>query len=72
MEKTRYIGYHGKKMALKRSEGGLGFKDIKAFNKALLGKQILISKVLRAKYFLEDSIFKCKPKKNATWIWKGL
>ncbi|XP_071918842.1 uncharacterized mitochondrial protein AtMg00310-like [Coffea arabica] len=64
-----------KKMAMKKNEGGLGFKDIEAFNKTLLGKQIwmvltkpnlLISKVLRAKYFPNDSIFKCKPQKNAS------
>ncbi|XP_071921827.1 uncharacterized protein [Coffea arabica] len=70
-----------KKIALKRSEGGLGFKDIEAFKKALLGKQIwriltkpnlLVSKVLRAKYFPKDSIFKRKPQKNASWIWQGL
>ncbi|XP_027152430.1 uncharacterized protein LOC113752516 [Coffea eugenioides] len=70
-----------KKVALKKSEGGLGFKDIEAFNKALLGKQIwrvltnpnlLISRVLRAKYFPKDSIFKCKPQKNVSWIWQSL
>ena len=68
-------------MALKRTESGLGFEDIEAFNKALLGKQIwriltkpnlLISKVLSAMYFLKDSIFKCMPQKNASWIWQGL
>ena len=68
-------------MALKRTERGLEFKDLEAFNKALLGKQIwriltkpnlLISKVLRARYFPKDSIFKCKPHKNASWIWQGL
>ena len=56
-------------MSMKRNEGGLGFKDLEAFNKALLGKQIwriltkpnlLISKVLRAKYFPNDSILKCR------------
>ena len=63
------------RMTRKRNEGGLGFKDLKAFNKALLGKQIwriltkpnlLVSKVLKAKYFLKESILHCIPPKNAS------
>nr|XP_027088506.1 uncharacterized protein LOC113709853 [Coffea arabica] len=70
-----------KKLALDKTDGGLGFKDIEAFNKALLGKQIwriltkpnlLLSKVLRAKYFPKESIFRCKAQKNVSWFWQGL
>ncbi|CDP14470.1 unnamed protein product [Coffea canephora] len=70
-----------RKMSLSRNAGGLGFKDIEAYNKALLGKQVwriltkpnlLISKVLRARYFPKDSILTCRPKQNASWIWQGL
>lgn len=52
-----------------------------AFNKALLGKQIwrlltkpnlLVSEVLKAKYFPKESILSFKAQSNASWIWKGL
>ncbi|XP_027095016.2 uncharacterized protein [Coffea arabica] len=64
-----------RKMSMKRNEGGLGFKDIEAYNKALLGKQIwriitkpnlLVSKVLKARYFPKDSILSCKTHRNAS------
>ncbi|XP_027122082.1 uncharacterized protein [Coffea arabica] len=70
-----------KRMSMSRNAGGLGFKDIEAYNKALLDKHIwriltkpnlLISKVLRARYFPNDSILTCKPHKIASWIWQGL
>ncbi|XP_027152078.1 uncharacterized protein LOC113752144 [Coffea eugenioides] len=69
------------RMARKRNEGGLGFKDLEAFNKAMLGKQVwriltkpnlLVSKVLKAKYFPKESILHCNPPKSASWIWQGL
>ena len=68
-------------MAQGRKEGGLGFKDLETFDKALLGKQIwklltklnlLVSKMLKAKYFPKESIFTCKAQSNASWFWKGL
>lgn len=67
-----------KKLTRVKEKGGLGFKDLQMFNKAMLGKQIwrlitkpnlLVSKVLKAKYFPKDSIFKCKITKNSSWIW---
>lgn len=49
-----------KKIAASRKEGGLGFRDLLAFNKALLAKQAwrlitqpssLLSRVYKAKYY---------------------
>ncbi|XP_027075851.1 uncharacterized mitochondrial protein AtMg00310-like [Coffea arabica] len=70
-----------KRMTQNKNQGGLGFKDLVNFNRALLGKQIwrlpvdpnlLISKVLTAKYYPTSSIFKCKCPQNASWIWQSL
>lgn len=33
---------------------------------------LLISKVLKAKYYPKDSIFSCKLSKNSSWIWQSL
>ena len=50
-------------ISLDRKSGGLGFKDLEAFNTALLGKQVwrlltepnlLVSKVLKARYYSKD------------------
>nr|XP_027109144.1 uncharacterized protein LOC113729013 [Coffea arabica] len=68
-------------MAVQKNTGDLDFKDLEAFNKALLGKQLwrlltkpnlLVSKVLKSKYFSQESILQCTLPKNASWIWQGL
>lgn len=70
----------GIKWHKRRSGGGLGFKEIQKFNNALLAKQVwrifsspnlLVSKVLKAKYFHKESIFQCKVPRNASWIWQS-
>nr|XP_027060751.1 uncharacterized protein LOC113687311 [Coffea arabica] len=70
-----------KKLTQVKEKGGLGFKELEAFNSALLGKQVwriltqpnlLVSQVLKAKYFPMSSIFKCKVPNNASWMWRGL
>ena len=68
-------------MTTAKNTGGIGFKDLQGFNKALLGKEIwriltcpnlLFSKVLRAKYYPKTLLFSCEVKGNASWIWKSL
>lgn len=60
--------------------GGLGFKDLQAFNVALLCKQVwrliikpnlLMSKVLKQKYFPKDDLFQVKSKVGDSWMWKS-
>lgn len=68
-------------MSQEKKRGGLGFKDIQCFNQAMLGKQIwrilefpelLVSKVLKAKYFPKSSIFDRKVSKNSSWFWQSI
>ena len=70
-----------RKLTRSKNMGGLGFKDLMAFNAALLGKQVwrlitqpnlLVSQVLKAKYFPRTSIFRCKVPNTASWIWRSL
>lgn len=63
-----------------KGAGGLGFRDIQLFNTALLAKQVwrfvsnpnlLVSKVVKAKYFPKTNIFEAKERKGASWIWQS-
>ncbi|CAN1127287.1 Uncharacterized mitochondrial protein AtMg00310 [Linum perenne] len=59
-------------LCLSKKEGGLGFKDFKAFNQALLAKQswrilrepdLLLSRLLKGRYFPSQCFL------NATKLW---
>ncbi|KAL3519842.1 hypothetical protein ACH5RR_017991 [Cinchona calisaya] len=58
----------------------MGFKDIQIFNSTILAKQIwrlltrpnlLVSKVLRAKYY-KGSLMETEVPKNASWYWQSI
>ena len=66
------------KLTMAKSLGGLGFKDVKIFNKALLAKQCwrllnepdaLWAKVMKGIYFHDRSIFKARKGGRASWAW---
>ncbi|XP_071923058.1 uncharacterized protein [Coffea arabica] len=69
------------KLSEVKGKGGLGFRDLEAFNVALLAKQtwrvvtnpnLLVSKVLKAKYMKKNDWFVQKPPSTASWCWKSL
>lgn len=58
-------------MTYQMDQGGLGLKDLRAFNEVLLAKQVwrfitkpnlLMSRLMKARYFPNTSIFKGKVK----------
>lgn len=61
--------------------GRLGFKDIEAFIKTMLSKQIwkmiltpncLISQILKCRYFHRRNIFDAKLGYNSNFLWRSL
>ncbi|CAN1128084.1 Uncharacterized mitochondrial protein AtMg00310 [Linum perenne] len=64
------------KLCLSKEEGGMGFKDFKAFNQALLAKQscrilmepdLLLSHLLKGKYFTSQCFQNASKRSNPSW-----
>lgn len=59
----------------------MGFRDLRKFNEALLGKQVwnlyqkpnsLLHKVYKAKYFPESTILEAKSRNCGSYAWQSL
>ncbi|CAA7023512.1 unnamed protein product [Microthlaspi erraticum] len=70
-----------KKLTRSKKDGGLGFRDVEAFNDALLAKlswriltnpNCLLARVLKGKYFRYTSFLEARPRKSASHGWQGL
>ena len=70
-----------KKLCRPKEEGGIGFKDMKMFNWALLGKQAwrllmhqesLVAQVLKAKYFPNASFMEAELGAYPSYTWRGI
>jgi hypothetical protein len=68
-------------MCLPKTEGGMGFRDTKLFNIAMLGKQgwrlmvnpeSLCARVLKGKYFHNSDFMAATKKKNASHTWRAI
>ena len=64
-----------------KSEGGMGFKDLRAFNMALLAKQgwrlkqnpdSLSHRVFKAKYFAGCSFMEAQLGKKPSYVWRSI
>ncbi|XP_027148760.1 uncharacterized protein LOC113749274 [Coffea eugenioides] len=78
-KRIHWMGWQ--KLTEVKGKGGLGFRDLQEFNKAMLAKQLwrvitkpnlLVSKVLRGKYFKGESIWKMKNRNSDSWMWKSM
>lgn len=67
-------------MAMSKDVGGLGFKDIQSLNSALLVKQLwclithpnlMMCKILKAKYFPHGGLLNAVVRPQASWLWKS-
>lgn len=68
------------RLCVHKLEGGIGFRDLKQFNLALLAKQgwrimnspdCLMTRVMRAKCFRDSSFLSAVPCENASMIWRS-
>jgi hypothetical protein len=69
------------KTGLAKALGGMGFRDLNLFNRALLAKQSwslwknpesLVAKLMKAKYYPEGSIIDAKVEARPSFAWKGI
>ncbi|CAN1779786.1 Uncharacterized mitochondrial protein AtMg00310 [Linum perenne] len=69
------------KLCLPKESGGLGFKDLEAFNHALLAKQtwrliqnldLLLAQIYKAKYFPKSTLMQAGKGSNPSWGWRGI
>jgi hypothetical protein len=64
-----------------KDEGGMGFRDLYAFNIAMLAKQgwrinqnpnSFCAQILKAKYFPDGDILQVKAKHGASYTWRNI
>ena len=69
------------KLIKSKMEGGMGFRDLQLFNKALLARQgwrliqephALVSRFLKARYFPNTSFLEARLSGNASYIWRSI
>ena len=69
------------KLCSPKVDGGMGFRDLKAFNLALLAKQgwrilknsdSLVYKVFKAKYFAETTFLEAQMGRKTSHIWRSI
>jgi hypothetical protein len=69
------------KMGLAKQKGGLGYRDLELFNKALLTKQgwrimqnvgSLVAQVLLKKYFSNESFLTSRLGSNPSYLWRSI
>lgn len=75
---TRILWMSWEKMGISKSRGGMGFRDLPCFNKALLAKQgwrlwqspdSLTAKIMRAKYYNGGSFLEAQLGKISSYAW---
>jgi hypothetical protein len=68
-------------MTQPKAQGGMGFRDLHAFNLAMIAKQgwnimtkphTLVAKLYKARYFPNSSLFDSKIGHNPSYAWRGI
>lgn len=77
--KLHWLGWE--KLTLPKKDGGLGYKDLHAFNMAMLAKQAwrllsdpnsLCARVLKARYYPNSSVLEASPRDGISYTWRSI
>jgi hypothetical protein len=69
------------RMSLSKERGGMGFRDLQYFNRALLAKQVwrlwkmedsLTARIMKAKYYPSCSIFEAQLSNKSSYAWRSI
>lgn len=80
IRRIKFIG-SARRNCLPQKEGGLGFRDLDLFNLAMLARQAwrlltnpenLCGRMLKAKYFPNNSILECQAKGGISYSWRSI
>jgi hypothetical protein len=78
-KKIRWLSWE--KMGLSKAQGGMGFRDLISFNKALLAKQCwrltqypnsLVGKIIKGKYFHGGTLLKANLGSRPSFAWRSI
>jgi hypothetical protein len=81
VDKKKIHWVNWKKTCKAKSKGGIGFKDLRAFNEALLAKQgwrlttnpdSLVAKIFKAKYYPNSDFLSAKHTQNSSFSWQSI
>ncbi|KAL5572899.1 hypothetical protein UlMin_022496 [Ulmus minor] len=80
-EKKRMHWCTWEKLCVHKADGGMGFRDLRLFNRALLAKQAwrihssptsLVSRVLQGLYFHQSSFLEAKVNSSSSFVWRSI
>ena len=80
-EKKRMHWCTWEKLCVHKADGGMGFRDLRSFNRALLAKQAwrihssptsLVYRVLQGFYFQNSSFLQVKVNSTSSFVWRSI
>ena len=80
-QETKMCWVNWKTMCKSKAQGGMGFRNLQAFNKAMLAKQLwrilqnpnsLVARVLKARYFPNGDILNANLGSSPSYSWRSI
>ena len=80
-QETKISWVSWKRLCISKTNGGLGFRNLQAFNQAMLAKQAwrilsnpssLVARVLKARYFPTSDLLNAKLGSSPSYSWRSI